>query len=92
MAIQLAKALAEWNMIKNGGKLQKDSFPQFQRSAWIEMFLKYNSSIPSSAAVERVFSTGSDILRPKRSSLTGHNFERLLMIKENKVYVKKDLL
>jgi hypothetical protein len=42
-----------------------------------------NTPIHSSAAVERLFSVGSDILIPKRSSLTADNFERLIFIKGN---------
>ena len=61
-----------------------DSFPSFQRQAWIEVFLKYNTSIPSSAAVEMVFSIGSDILRPKRSSLSLENFEQFVFIRKNR--------
>ena len=33
----------------------------------------------SSAAVERLLSFGSDILRPKRSALSSHNFEQLVL-------------
>ncbi len=31
----------------------------------------------------RLFSLGSDILRPKRSRLTAGNFEKLVLLKEN---------
>jgi len=48
------------------------------------LFLKYNTPIPSSAAVERLFSLGKDILRPKRSRLSaGPNFEKLVFLKGN---------
>ena len=47
------------------------------------MFIKYNTPLPSSAAVERLFSKGSDVLRAKRSSLTADNFETLLFIRGN---------
>ncbi|KAG0721405.1 DDB1- and CUL4-associated factor 5 [Chionoecetes opilio] len=40
-------------------------------------------AVPSSAAVERLFSMGSDILRPKRSALTASNFEKLVFLKGN---------
>ena len=39
--------------------------------------------IPSSAAVERLFSTALDILRQKRSSLKSENFELFLFLKKN---------
>ena len=32
-----------------------------------DLFLKYNTAMPSSAAIERFFSTKRDILKPKRS-------------------------
>ena len=60
-----------------------ESFPVLHRQAWIEIFLKYNTCIPSSAAIERVFSVRSDIMRPKRSSLSSKNFERFVFIREN---------
>jgi hypothetical protein len=47
------------------------------------LFIKYNTPLPSSAAVERLFSMGSYILRAKRSSLTADNFEKLLFIRGN---------
>lgn len=61
----------------------------------MKLFIKYNTSLPSSAAAERLFSTAGDILRPKRSSLTANNFEQLVMLKGNskrfKSFLKKDL-
>ena len=37
----------------------------------------------SSAAVERIFSIGGDILRAKRSALNAFNFEQLIFVKGN---------
>ena len=52
---------------------------------WVKVFLKYsyNTGIPSSAAIEHVFSVGSDVMKPKRVTLTSENFERLVFIQEN---------
>ena len=49
------------------------------------LFIKLNTPIPSSAAVERVFSTGKDVLRPKRSDLSDINFEALVCLKSDMV-------
>ena len=49
-----------------------------------DLFIKFNTPIPSSAAVERLFSTGKDVLRPKRSRLTDRYFEMLLFLQKNK--------
>ena len=45
------------------------------------MFIDSNSAILSSAAIERLFSVGKDVLKPKRSGLTGQNFEMLVFLK-----------
>jgi regulator of RNase E activity RraB len=74
-----------WNKVrvKSTTPLSLDQFPLLQREAWSDLFIRYNSPLPSSAAVERLFSIGSDILRPKRSSLTADNFEKLVFVKGN---------
>ena len=74
-----------WSKIKpTKDNLSHHLFPQ---EAWVVIFLKHNSPLPSSAFVERVFSFGLDILRPKRSS---HNFEQLVFMKENIGIIKKN--
>jgi hypothetical protein len=76
---------AGWNRFSAGDRssISVNHFPLQQRSAWLHIFSKYNTPLPSSAAVERLFSFGSDILRPKRSSLTADNFETLVFVKGN---------
>jgi len=58
-------------------------FPVLQRSAWLYIFRKYNTPLPSSTAGERRFSFGSDIPRAKRSSIAMDNFEKLVFLKGN---------
>ncbi|QQP49217.1 Uncharacterized protein FKW44_009789, partial [Caligus rogercresseyi] len=59
-------------------------FPNMDRAKWISLFIKYNTALPSSAAVERMFSTAGDILSPKRASMTSDRFEKLVFTKGNK--------
>ena len=64
-------------------QFQLESFPVFYRRPWVEVFLKYNTGIPSSAAIERFF-VGSDVMKPKRTMLSSENFGRLIFIRKNK--------
>ena len=48
-----------------------------------DLFICYNAPIPSSAAVERLFFLGKDILRPKRCRMTDKYFEMLLFLRAN---------
>jgi hypothetical protein len=47
------------------------------------VFYMYNTSLPSSAPVERLFSCAGNILLPNRNRLSDAMFERLLMLKSN---------
>ena len=53
----------------------------FQNEALKNLFIRYNTALPSSAAVERVFSVGKDILKPKRAGLSDDHFEMLIFLK-----------
>ena len=52
-----------------------------------KVFLKYNTTLPSSAPVERLFSSGALVLTPKRNQLTDVWFERLLVMRFNKDFI-----
>lgn len=50
---------------------------------FIDLFIKYNTAVPSSAAVERMFSLAKEIFRDKRVSLGDDSFDRLVFMKGN---------
>jgi hAT family C-terminal dimerisation region len=50
----------------------------------MKVFVKYNTILPSSAAVERLFSAASIILCKRRNKLADETFEKLLLLRQNK--------
>ncbi|XP_022161582.1 uncharacterized protein LOC111027499 [Myzus persicae] len=48
-----------------------------------KVFIKYNTPLPSSASVERVFSVGGATLTKKRTSISDKHFEQIMFLKCN---------
>jgi hypothetical protein len=71
-----------WTATKRSDKLEDDDF-QLNRSL-MELFIQFNTPVPSSAGVERLFSQARDILRPKRISLREDRFHQLMFMRGNR--------
>ena len=52
-----------------------------------QLFMKFNTPIPSSAAVERLFSQAACILTKRRNRLSDDLFQQLLLLKSNRFLV-----
>ncbi|KAG0712264.1 hypothetical protein GWK47_018881 [Chionoecetes opilio] len=68
---------------EQGGRGEAWAIPQHAQGEVDLAVHKYNTALPSSAAVERMFSTAGDVLRPKRASMTSDRFEKLVFTKGN---------
>ena len=68
---------------------QRLLIPAYKRDACLQKLKRSNAAILSSAAVERLFSVGFDVLRSKRSFMTKENFKKLVLLRENEKCLKK---
>jgi hypothetical protein len=71
-----------WTATKRSDKLEDDDFQL--KPVLMELFLQFNTPVPSSAGVERLFSQAGDILRPKRISLGEDRFHQLMFMRGNR--------
>ncbi|XP_013996278.1 uncharacterized protein [Salmo salar] len=55
-----------------------------------KLFLKFNTILPSSAPVERLFSHNGNILTPQRNGLTDDQFEQVLLLRYNSKICTQD--
>ncbi|KAK4007427.1 hypothetical protein OUZ56_012584 [Daphnia magna] len=49
----------------------------------LRLFIQLNTGLPSSAAVERLFSPGGRVLTPMRTQLSDQRFESLVFLRAN---------
>ena len=82
MAEALRKAMDDWQPSQDS-PLSWALFPSVHREAWVDLFIRYNTPLPTFAAVERLFSRARNILRASRSTLDEVNFEELVFLKGN---------
>lgn len=51
-----------------------------------KFFLKYNTALPSSASVERMFSVGGSVITPQRGHMNDDIIEHQILLKINKTF------
>lgn len=51
-----------------------------------KLFIKYNTALPSSASVERMFSVGGSVMTPQRGHLQDDLMEYQILLKINKKF------
>ena len=81
-------ANAQVDIYLSDNRRELDSLKKFPLI--LKMFLCYNTPLPSSVSVERLFSLGSLIYLPRRNRLSGGNFERQLLLRANGVWTNDD--
>lgn len=54
-----------------------------------QVFMKYNTTLPSSAPVERLFSYGGNVLTSSRSQMSDDYMEQVLLLRYNRSFCPK---
>ena len=77
-------SLRKW--IEDHGKKKRSSFAfasdAFLNKIFRDLFVRYNTTMPSSAAVERMFILGKDVSKSKRSRMNDKHDEMLVFCVE----------
>lgn len=55
-----------------------------------KIFFEFNTTLSSSAPVERLFSQSKLVFRPQRNRITPQNFERIVLVKANYLLTSND--
>jgi len=80
----------ETDKLQNVFNDYSNSFPKLPLTVFSEeilkLYIQYNTSIPSSAHVERLFSAGGQLFDGSRGSMSDDNFEMTLLLKFNKYF------
>ncbi|KAG0712925.1 hypothetical protein GWK47_017346 [Chionoecetes opilio] len=88
----MGKELESWCSEKQRNKLLEQAmFPTLSHAAWVDEFVKYNTAIPSSAAVKSVIPWVGHHEGQESEYMTSDNFERLVFMKGNMDLLKMEL-
>ncbi|KAG1960255.1 zinc finger BED domain-containing protein 4-like [Pimephales promelas] len=73
----------------NGGSVHEDDFFSYgpgssgNKSGVKKVFIKFNTTLPSSSPVQQLFSNGANAVIPKGNHLSDEHFERVLLLRYN---------
>ena len=81
MKAKAQSLLVTW--LEGSSKMDLSDTTFLGEPALAKLFVKFKTSAPPSAAVERLFSTGKEILRARRCRLSDTTFESLMFMKGN---------